>query len=112
MRDSPEVSPYTEARLWDDRDIPALARMADAVHRHGALAAIQLVHQGYHVANRYSREPAIAPMHVATFALVRTDASGKEESFRLEGYAIAWVGDHHGGHGAAVAMAQHDEHRR
>jgi len=58
-----EVSPYTEARLWDDRDIPAVARLADAVHRHGALAAIQLVHQGYHASNRYSREPPIAPMH-------------------------------------------------
>jgi len=63
---SSDVSPYTEGRIWDDRDIPALARMADAVHRHGALAAIQLVHQGYHVANRFSREPSIAPMHTPT----------------------------------------------
>jgi dimethylamine/trimethylamine dehydrogenase len=63
IHESSDVSPYTEGRLWDDRDIPALARMADAVHEHGALAAIQLVYQGHEVSNRYSREPAIGPMH-------------------------------------------------
>lgn len=31
----------------------------------------------------------IAPMHVATIAMVLTDASGKEETFNLEGWAIA-----------------------
>ncbi len=66
IHETSDVSPYAEGRLWDDRDIPALARMADAVHRHGALAAIQLVHQGYHVANRYSRETSIAPMDTPT----------------------------------------------
>lgn len=35
---SAEVAPYSEARLWDDRDIPALAMMTEAVHAHGALA--------------------------------------------------------------------------
>ena len=33
-----EVSPYAEGRLWDDSDIPALARMAERVHAHGSLA--------------------------------------------------------------------------
>jgi dimethylamine/trimethylamine dehydrogenase len=62
IHETSDVSPYAEARLWDDRDIPALARMAEAVHRHGALAAIQLVHQGHEVSNRFAREPAIGPM--------------------------------------------------
>src|SRR5258707_2580992 len=31
---SGDVSPYKEARLWDDHDIPALAHMTDAVHKH------------------------------------------------------------------------------
>jgi dimethylamine/trimethylamine dehydrogenase len=63
IHETTDVSPYAEARLWDDRDIPALARMVDAVHAHGALAAIQLVYQGHEVSNRYSREPPIGPMH-------------------------------------------------
>jgi dimethylamine/trimethylamine dehydrogenase len=76
-----EVSPFTEARLWDDRDIPALARMADAVHRHGALAAIQLVHQGHDASNRYSRETAIAPMHrpVTTYDPFQARAMDKSD---------------------------------
>lgn len=59
---SGDVSPHPEGRLWDDRDIPALALMTDAVHRHGALAAIELVHNGPVAANYYSREPGIAPV--------------------------------------------------
>jgi dimethylamine/trimethylamine dehydrogenase len=58
-----DVGPYTEARLWDDRDIPALARMVEAVHAQGALAGVQLVHQGPETPNRYSRENPIAPSH-------------------------------------------------
>ncbi len=60
-----DVGPYTEARLWEDRDIPLLARMVDAVHAQGALAGIELVHQGQEVSNRYSRAVPIAPGHVA-----------------------------------------------
>ena len=37
---SSDLTPYVEARLWDDRDIPALSLMADKVHAYGALAAI------------------------------------------------------------------------
>jgi dimethylamine/trimethylamine dehydrogenase len=58
---SSDLSPDIEGRLWDDGDIPAIAAMADAVHAHGALAAIQLVHNGPTAANRYSREPPIGP---------------------------------------------------
>ncbi|MEX0808037.1 MAG: FAD-dependent oxidoreductase [Dongiaceae bacterium] len=60
---SGDVSPYREARLWDDDDIPALAMMADQVHRHGSLAGIELVHNGPTSSNSYSREVAIAPSH-------------------------------------------------
>src|SRR5918993_104709 len=34
---SGDVSPYVEARLWDDHDIPALQLMCEKVHAHGAL---------------------------------------------------------------------------
>ena len=56
-----EVGNFNEARLWDDGDIPALAKMAEAVHEHGSLAAIELVYQGHDSANTYSREVSIAP---------------------------------------------------
>ncbi|HKV65212.1 MAG TPA: FAD-dependent oxidoreductase [Rhodanobacteraceae bacterium] len=60
---SGDVTPYVEARLWDDRDIPALALMCDKVHVHGALAAVELVHGGPTASNLYSREALIAPSH-------------------------------------------------
>ena len=53
---SSEVSPYTEGRLWDDRDIPALARMVERVHEHGALAGFEPCHNGIIGPNLYSRE--------------------------------------------------------
>jgi dimethylamine/trimethylamine dehydrogenase len=49
--------------LWDDRDIPAMALMADAVHEHGALAAIEIMHHGGSVANWGTRLAPIAPSH-------------------------------------------------
>ena len=38
-------------RLWDDRDIPAAARMVEAIHAHGALAGIELAHNGMNAPN-------------------------------------------------------------
>jgi dimethylamine/trimethylamine dehydrogenase len=58
---SSDISPHIEGRLWDDRDIGALQLVSDAVHAHGALAAIELAHNGMHAANLYSREVPIAP---------------------------------------------------
>jgi dimethylamine/trimethylamine dehydrogenase len=58
---SSDSTPYVEARLWDDGDIPALALMCDKVHAHGALAAIELTHNGPVASNLYSREVQLAP---------------------------------------------------
>jgi dimethylamine/trimethylamine dehydrogenase len=60
---SSDISPANEARLWAAEDLPALARVAEAIHEHGALAAIQLTHIGLHTANRYSRMIPLAPSH-------------------------------------------------
>ncbi|WP_310467383.1 FAD-dependent oxidoreductase [Sphingomonas sp.] len=60
---SGDLSPYIEARLWDDADIPALALMCDQVHAHGALAAIELAHNGAAASNLYSRDVLLAPSH-------------------------------------------------
>lgn len=59
-----EIAPHHEGRLWDEADIPALRRMTDAVHAHGALAAIELMFNGHATPNRYSREIPIAPSHI------------------------------------------------
>ena len=58
---SSDITPIIEGRLWDDRDIPAFARMTDAVHEHGALAGIEPVHTAARDACLYSRE---VPMSV------------------------------------------------
>ena len=57
-----DVSPYVELRLWSDDDIPAVARIAAAVHEHGALAGIELCHSGMTAANLWSRVAPIGPM--------------------------------------------------
>lgn len=58
---SSDLTPSIEGRLWDDRDIPALARLAERVHEHGALAGIELVHGMMHSSNLASRIPPIGP---------------------------------------------------
>ncbi len=59
-----DVTPYIELRLWDDGDIPALARIADAIHEGGALAAIELCHNGMNAPNLTSREAPLGPQHL------------------------------------------------
>jgi len=56
-----ELSPIPEARLWDDQDIPILAKMVDGVHEHGALAGAELAHLGGGASNHYSREIPMGP---------------------------------------------------
>jgi dimethylamine/trimethylamine dehydrogenase len=60
---SADCEPFHEGRLWDDRDVPAMALMADAVHEHGALAAIEIMHHGGSVANWGTRIAPMAPSH-------------------------------------------------
>ncbi len=60
---SGDHSPWMGGRLWEDRDIPVLARMCDATHQYGALAGCELNHAGVMAANRYSRDIPLAPSH-------------------------------------------------
>jgi len=64
-----DLSPFPENRLWDDRDIPALRIMSDAIHEHDSLAGVQLVHNGYHAYNLASRAPLFAPSDTAMYNL-------------------------------------------
>lgn len=67
---SADVSPHSEARLWDDADIPALARAADGIHQYGALAGVELGHHGFRAQNRTTRE---VPMGPSSHAVVSYD---------------------------------------
>ncbi|MEM7426445.1 MAG: FAD-dependent oxidoreductase [Pseudomonadota bacterium] len=66
---SSEITPFIELRIWDDQDLPALERITDKIHEHGALAGIELCYNGLNSPNLYSREVPLAPinMPVATF---------------------------------------------
>ncbi|PZR01041.1 MAG: NADH:flavin oxidoreductase [Cereibacter sphaeroides] len=64
-----EITPFIEQRLWDDRDVPALGRMAEAMKSHGALAGIQMAYSGINGPNLYTREVprAVSPGPILTF---------------------------------------------
>lgn len=53
------TAPY--ASLWDEGDIRNMARMAEAVHAHGALAGVELWHGGARSGNVLSREAPLGP---------------------------------------------------
>jgi dimethylamine/trimethylamine dehydrogenase len=61
---SSDITPFIELRLWDDGDLPALTRIADAIHAGGALAGIELAHNGMNAPNLSSREPPLGPAHL------------------------------------------------
>jgi len=78
---SSDVLPHPEARLWDKEDQRRLALMVDAVHAHGALAAVELCHNGHSASNRYSRLPAmgVSDLPVASFDPVQAYAMSKRD---------------------------------
>ena len=94
---SGDVSPYVEARLWDDADIPALALMCDKVHAHGALAAIELTHNGPAASNLYSREVGLAPSH-------QPQSAGHPHQARM--MSKRDIADYRGWHRAAALRAK------
>jgi dimethylamine/trimethylamine dehydrogenase len=114
---SSDLSPFIEGRLWDEHDVPALALMTEAVHKYGALAAIELVHAGMNAGNLYSRQPALAPSHVtnpASYAPAQARAMTKADIrayrrwhrnaallARRAGFDIVYV---YAGHSLSLAM--------
>ena len=62
---SADETPYAYLSLWDDDDLEQLALTSEAIHRHGALAGIELWHGGSHSNNRATREVALAPSPVS-----------------------------------------------
>ena len=61
-----DLTPATLMRLWDDSDLPVHQLMVEKVQAHGALAGIQLVHNGQSVSNYLTRMPSLAPSATVT----------------------------------------------
>lgn len=77
---SSDLTPFPEGRLWDERDIPALRLMTEAVHEHGALAAIELAHNGNHAGNLSTRATSLAPTDMAIDLLVPKQARAMDKA--------------------------------
>jgi dimethylamine/trimethylamine dehydrogenase len=56
---SSDEQPLPTASLWDEEDVRAHALMVDKVHRHGALAGVELWHGGGTSANLYTHEGSL-----------------------------------------------------
>ncbi|SMO47723.1 dimethylamine/trimethylamine dehydrogenase [Thalassovita litoralis] len=69
MHHSSEIAPFIELRLWEDKDIPMLGKMAGKMKEHGALAGIQLAYSGINGPNLYTKEVpmAVSAMPIRTF---------------------------------------------
>lgn len=65
---SSDDSPFPCATLWDEADIRAHAAMTEAVHAHGALAAVELWHGGAAAVNRTTRRTPLSPSGVPWMA--------------------------------------------
>lgn len=83
MHHTSEITPFIELRLWDEADIPALAKMAEAMHEHGALAGIQLAYSGINGPNFYTKEvprgPSALPIRTFTNDPVQARAMDKQD---------------------------------
>jgi dimethylamine/trimethylamine dehydrogenase len=77
---SSDYTPEPQARLWDDQDIKYLALMVDALHGEGALAGVQLAHNGVGAQNLYTRLKPMGPMHQAGVTGVPTQTRGMDKA--------------------------------
>jgi dimethylamine/trimethylamine dehydrogenase len=82
MHHSSEITPFIELRLWEDQDIPAIAKMAAAMKTHGGLAGIQLAYSGINGPNFYSKEVpmAVSPGPIRTFTNDPVQARGLDKT--------------------------------
>ena len=82
MHHTSEITPFIELRLWEDQDIPGIARMAGRMKSHGALAGIQLAYSGINGPNFYTREVPLAPtaLPIRTFTNDPVQARAMDKS--------------------------------
>ena len=84
--------PHPFCTIWDDDDQFALSRMTEAVHRHGALAGVELWSAGYSSRNNLTRTVPIGAMSMPTrYAPRQTRAMDKSDiaAFRRNHRAAA-----------------------
>ncbi|MCP4979475.1 MAG: NADH:flavin oxidoreductase [Gammaproteobacteria bacterium] len=76
-----DLSPLPLMRIWDDGDLPVHELMIEKIHAHDALAGIQLVHNGFEVANHVSRQRSMGPCNMPTepFSHVQARAMDKAD---------------------------------
>lgn len=58
---SSDDTPAPYASLWDEEDVASMSIMTEAVHRHGALAGVELWYGGFRAPNLSSRMAPLAP---------------------------------------------------
>ncbi len=82
MHHTSEITPFIELRLWEDQDIPAIAKMAQAMKTHGGLAGIQLAYSGINGPNFYTKEVpmAVSPGPIRTFTNDPVQARGLDKT--------------------------------
>jgi len=75
---SSEITPFIELRIWEEKDIPQLALMAEKSKQNGALAGIELAYSGINGPNLYTREVPLAPtaLPIRTFTNDPVQARG------------------------------------
>jgi dimethylamine/trimethylamine dehydrogenase len=56
-----ETGSYPDPVLFEDRDIKAMAVIAEAIKKHGSLAGVELAHHGMSAENLYSRMAPLGP---------------------------------------------------
>ena len=78
---SADFAPYPGIRLWDEDDVRVQALMTEAVHRHGALAGVELWYGGSMMPNPQTREIGLGAMSLPAWTAdpVQGRAMDKED---------------------------------
>jgi len=90
MHQTSEITPFIELRLWEDKDIPALRKMSEAMKTHGALAGIQLAYSGVNGPNFYTREVPLAPTALPIRTFTNDPVSARALTTREIGDLRRW----------------------
>ncbi len=91
MHPSSDDGPYAFCTLWDEDDVRNMATMTEGVHRHGALAGVQLWHGGMHAPNRYSRMTPLSVSGSPNFHAAPQQTRAMEKSDIRD--LVRWQGD-------------------
>lgn len=90
---SSDMTPYIEGRLWDDSHVADLALSVEAIHRHGALAALEPSHCGLNVMNAITREDVLGPSSLPltlTFPTLPEPSQCRDMSLKDIGDVRTW----------------------